>query len=150
MTRPFTGWHMAVILIAFFTIVCGVNLYMARAAIGTFGGTVVDNSYAASQKFNSWIDKANTQKALGWSVSTTLQPGRYVGVTASVGAQPLVASEVMGIIRHPLGRAPQHTLRFTPQTGGWISTTPLPAGRWRVHIMLRRGADSVQSLEDLR
>ncbi|MGE0776676.1 MAG: FixH family protein, partial [Sphingomonadaceae bacterium] len=55
MTRSFTGRHMAIILIAFFGVVIAVNFYMARMAIGTFGGTVVDNSYVASQRFNGWL-----------------------------------------------------------------------------------------------
>ena len=56
--RKFTGWHMTGILVAFFGVVVSVNVFMARAAISTFGGTVVDNSYVASQKFNGWLDKA--------------------------------------------------------------------------------------------
>ena len=50
MTRKFTGWHMTAILVGFFAIVISVNLFMARAAIGSFGGVVVDNSYVASQR----------------------------------------------------------------------------------------------------
>ena len=38
MTRKFTGWHMSAILVGFFAIVISVNLFMARAAIGSFGG----------------------------------------------------------------------------------------------------------------
>jgi nitrogen fixation protein FixH len=56
MTRkPFTGYHMAAILIGFFGIVIAVNIYMAKVAVGTFGGTVVDNSYVASQNYNEWL-----------------------------------------------------------------------------------------------
>jgi nitrogen fixation protein FixH len=39
----FTGWHMTTILVAFFGVVIAVNFFMARMAVGTFGGTVVDN-----------------------------------------------------------------------------------------------------------
>ena len=63
--RKFTGWHMTGILVAFFGVVVSVNVFMAQAAISTFDGTVVDNSYVASQKFNGWLDKAEAQKALG-------------------------------------------------------------------------------------
>ena len=38
-TKPFTGYHMAAILIGFFGIVIAVNIYMAKVAVGTFGGT---------------------------------------------------------------------------------------------------------------
>ena len=41
MKRPFTGRHMAAILIAGFGVVIAVNLVMARFAVTTFGGVVV-------------------------------------------------------------------------------------------------------------
>jgi nitrogen fixation protein FixH len=44
---------MAMILVAFFAVVIAVNLLMARLAISTFGGVVVENSYVASQHFNT-------------------------------------------------------------------------------------------------
>ena len=60
MSRPFTGRHMAMILVAFFGVVIVVNLIMARYASSTFGGIVVENSYVASQEFNKWLDEAET------------------------------------------------------------------------------------------
>ena len=42
--RRFTGWHMTTILVAFFAVVITVNIVMARFALSTFGGTVVENS----------------------------------------------------------------------------------------------------------
>ena len=60
MTKPFTGWHMTAILVGFFSTVIAVNVYMAHAAISTFGGTVVDNSYVASQEFNGWRKNNNS------------------------------------------------------------------------------------------
>jgi len=57
-TGPFTGKHFAVIIVAFFAVVIGVNLFMATQASATFGGVVVENSYVASQEFNKWLDEA--------------------------------------------------------------------------------------------
>ena len=37
------GWHMTTILVAFFAVVITVNIVMARFALSTFGGTVVEN-----------------------------------------------------------------------------------------------------------
>ena len=45
--RPFTGRHMAAIMVAFFGVVIAVNVYMARLATSTFTGVVVENSYVA-------------------------------------------------------------------------------------------------------
>ena len=48
-----------------------VNLFMAYNAVGGFHGTVVDTSYVASQKYNGWLAKAETSRALGWQVVPT-------------------------------------------------------------------------------
>ncbi|HMP45265.1 MAG TPA: FixH family protein, partial [Sphingopyxis sp.] len=41
--RSFTGWHMTAILVGFFGVVMAVNFTMARLAMSTFGGKVVEN-----------------------------------------------------------------------------------------------------------
>jgi nitrogen fixation protein FixH len=105
MTRKFTGWHMTAILVGFFAIVISVNLFMARAAIGSFGGVVVDNSYVASQRFNQWLDKAEAQKALGWTVEAGLTADRHVRVAADRDGTALSGAQVTALVRHPLGRA---------------------------------------------
>ena len=79
-TGPFTGKHFTVIMVAFFAVVIGVNLLMARAASSTFGGVVVENSYVASQEFNTWLAEARKEKALGWSAQATRLPDGRVSV----------------------------------------------------------------------
>lgn len=148
--RKFTGWHMTGILVAFFGVVVSVNVFMARAAISTFGGTVVDNSYVASQKFNGWLDKAESQKALGWTVTARLNGSRNVELTADVGQVPLRNAAVEALVRHPLGRVPERSLRFDQtQDGIWTSREALPAGRWIVHLTVRRGGEAHRQVEDL-
>jgi nitrogen fixation protein FixH len=148
--RKFTGWHMTGILVAFFGVVVSVNVFMAQAAISTFGGTVVDNSYVASQKFNGWLDKAEAQKALGWTVSAGLNGSRHVELMADVGQVPLRNAAVEALVRHPLGRVPERSLRFDQtQDGIWTSREALPAGRWIVHLTVRRGGEAHRQVEDL-
>ena len=66
MRKEFTGRHMAAILVAGFGVVIAVNLMMARFAVSTFGGVVVENSYVASQEFNTWLERAAQSRAIGW------------------------------------------------------------------------------------
>ncbi|MEN9932110.1 MAG: hypothetical protein RIS17_683 [Pseudomonadota bacterium] len=135
-TRPFTGRHMTAILVAFFGVVVAVNIAMARLASGTFGGTVVDNSYVASQKFNGWLADARRQDQLGWATPLALDAARRV----TVGV-PGAGFAVTGTAHHPLGRAPDIALHFVSDNGRLVATTPLPAGRWQVRLQVRRGAD---------
>ncbi|WP_088306663.1 FixH family protein [Novosphingobium sp. B 225] len=131
-TGPFTGKHMTAIMVAFFAVVIGVNLIMARYASSTFGGVVVENSYVASQKYNQWLQEAAQEKALGWSATASRLSSGQVAVRLS-GA-PAGAS-LTGYVWHPLGRQPDRPLAFAAQPdGSFVSSQEIPAGRWRLRL----------------
>ena len=151
MTRSFTGRHMAMILIAFFGVVIAVNFYMERMAVGTFGGTVVDNSYVASQRFNGWLAQARAQKALGWQTEVRIDARRRETLTLSAGGSALPDASVTAIARHPLGRESDIALRFaTIGPGKFRAVTPLPTGRWLVHLVVRQADNEVRLIETLQ
>lgn len=130
--RPFTGKHMAAILVSGFGIVIAVNLLMAHLAGSTFGGVVVENSYVASQHFNRWLDEADREKALGWTATITHKAdGR---VAASFEGAP-AGSRVEAVARHPLGRMPDVALSFAQAPdGSYLSRETLPVGRWTLRL----------------
>ncbi|HUD29953.1 MAG TPA: FixH family protein [Novosphingobium sp.] len=167
--KPFNGRHMAAILVAGFGVVIAVNFTMAGLASSTFGGVVVENSYVASQHFNRWLDEADKEKALGWSVDARQRTdGRVVaqvglggpvlrqardersgrgkaGAETASGerprpdpaqAEPVEAPAALtAIARHPLGRLADVPLTFREQSRGeWLSTEPLPPGRWTLRF----------------
>lgn len=138
MTRKastFTGKHMAAVFVGGFGIVIAVNLFMASHAVGSFHGTVVDNSYAASQNYNGWIAKAEASKALGWQVLPERRAdGRVVLETLGLpeGAVITAAAE------RPLGQRETMALTFAPEgQGRWLSTETLAAGRWQLRMAIR-------------
>jgi len=144
--RPFTGRHMTAILVAFFAVVVAVNITMARLAIGTFGGTVVDNSYVASQKFNGWLKDAEAQKALGWTASASLDADRHAIVAID---RPDATARATA--RHPLGRAPDIALDFVPVAPGRLrSVQALPAGRWTLHLTIDRQGRTMRLMETVK
>jgi nitrogen fixation protein FixH len=141
----FTGRMFLGIMVAFFGVVMAVNIAMARLASGTFGGTVVDNSYVASQKYNGWLAKARAQDQLGWATPVSLDGARRVVITV-----PGAAFAATGTAHHPLGRADDVPLAFAADAQGrLVSTTPLPAGRWQVRLDVRSGRDVKRLLEVL-
>lgn len=148
MTGPFTGRHMAAILIAFFGVVILVNLAMARLANTTFGGVVVENSYVASQHFNRWLDEAEAEKALGWKASVLRRAdGR---VEAALAGMPEGAATLTALARHPLGREADRVLSFVPAgQGRYLSTVPLPDGRWRLRLEVRAAGRLWRSEKDV-
>lgn len=145
--RRFTGWHMLAAMVGFFGVVIAVNVTMARIAIGSFGGVVVENSYVASQEFNGWLDAAEAQEALGWQVETVWREDGRLALQVSGAPEALSATATA---RHPLGRLPARELVFEQApTGEYVSTEVLPQGRWTLRLSLASGADEWRREEDL-
>jgi nitrogen fixation protein FixH len=67
--RKLTGWHVAGIFGAAFSVIIAVNIALAVSAVRTFPGLEVKNSYVASQSFDK---NRSAQEALGWSVSASV------------------------------------------------------------------------------
>ena len=134
MKSEFTGKHMAAIIVSGFGIIIAVNLFMATLAVRGFGGVVVPNSYAASQDFNGWLEAAERQEALGWSVGFSRSDnGHLIVETASVPED----STVVAAARRPLGKPETTQLRFIEATpGNYVSLAPLEPGRWIVRLSL--------------
>lgn len=148
--RRFTGWHMTAILVSFFAVVIVVNLFMARAAVGTFGGTVVDNSYVAGQKFDSWAQQAKAQQALGWTVAAKLDDKRRLMLTVADKAGLASGFSAQGLAEHPLGRETPRPLSFAVQPDGrLLADKALPAGRWTVKLSITRGMDTLRRIETM-
>ncbi len=144
MTKRFTGWHFTVIISAFFGVVIAVNLTMAVFATRTFGGVVVENSYVASQKYNDWLQAARRQQKLAWSIEPSLDAERRVTIALSIDD-----AEVTGFARHPLGREPDVPLAFVTRGASARSMGRLPAGRWNIHLLVRRGDSEARLIETL-
>jgi nitrogen fixation protein FixH len=148
--KAFTGWHMTAILVAFFAIVVAVNFTMARLAMSTFGGKVVENSYVASQQYNKLLARAEAQDRLGWAPSVTLDRDRRVRIDIRKDGEPLAGLSVGATASHPLGRSAPFAHRFVMAEGGaWRSVEPLAEGRQRLDITIARGTDEARYRIDL-
>ncbi|MBS0476642.1 MAG: FixH family protein [Proteobacteria bacterium] len=144
---PFTGRHAAVIIVAFFAVVISVNLYMAREAITTFGGVVVENSYVASQEYNGWLHEAAAERALGWSAKAHRRgDGRLVVTLEGAPGDATLGGDAW----HPLGRLPDRALKFDRQPdGSFVSEQVLPSGRWVARLEAKAGAKRWRTEEDV-
>ncbi|MFC3099686.1 FixH family protein [Altererythrobacter lauratis] len=146
--RRFTGWHMLAVMVAFFGVIIAVNFTMARIAIGSFGGVVVENSYVASQDFNGWLEQARAQEELGWQVDNTLSADRRV-VLRIAGAPETLS--ITGSARPPLGGHQGEQLTFIRTAPGeYVSTRALENGRWVVRLQIMGDGHVWRSEEEVR
>lgn len=144
----FTGHHMLAIMIAFFGVVIVVNVVMARFAVSTFTGEVVENGYVASQHFNRWLDEAHREQGLGWRAKVERGADGHI-VVSLVGAP--AAAVLTAQAREPLGRVPGMVLHFVSLGGGrFRSLEALPAARWRLRLEARAGQEQWRGEEDVR
>ncbi len=141
-SRTFTGRHFAIIIGTGFAIVIAVNMALAVLASRSHPGMVVESSYIASQKFNSWLAAGARQKALGWTVVVqTDGPLLSVRATNALG-KPLEGAGGEARFRHPLGSSEALVAPLTPQPDGrYVARHALPPGQWDVEVRLHRGAD---------
>ena len=147
--RRFTGRHAAIILVAFFGVVIAVNLVMARMAIGTFGGTVVDSSYVASQRYNDWLAAARAQAGQSWQATATLDADRHAIIQLVRGEDDRLAAT--GTAHHPVGRATERTLRFRADGAGRLrSVDALPAGRWQLRLAITNKGEAARLMESVQ
>ena len=72
-TRPLTGRTVLVCLIAFFGVVIGVNVTLAKFAIDTLPGTEVDSAYSASLAYQAEIAAARDQAGRGWKIGAHVE-----------------------------------------------------------------------------
>lgn len=151
MTRRFTGKHMTIILVVFFGTVMTVNFTMAYFASSTFSGTVVDNSYVASQKFNGWLQQAREQKALDWNVAIVRGGDGRLEAELTRAGTPMTDARIFGVARHPIGREPERPISFRSLgEGRYQGLETLPVGRWIIQVEIRSDGSTAREIFDLK
>ena len=149
MTRRFTGYHMLAWTVGFFLVVISVNAVMATIATRSFTGTVVENSYVASQHFNRWLDEAKAQERLGWN-ATIDHRGAQVTVLLTGPQAVIRGAHVTGTAVHPLGHLPDRAIHFVRAgIGEYRSVEALPHGRWQIRVTAEHERNRASYAEEL-
>ncbi len=105
MTRPFTGRHMAAIIISFFAVIIAVNLTMAYFARSSWTGLVVKNSYVASQSFNRDAEIARQQQALGWQMTLSVKRESVQFIVLDRDNQAMTGLRIRAVLQRPTDEA---------------------------------------------
>ncbi len=125
--REIRGPHVAAFFVGGFGIIVAVNVILATAAVRTFPGLEVANSYVASQSFD---DRRRAQEVLGWHVEARYESGRLHLDIRDEAGRP---APIRGLAVH-LGRPTEaRDDRALALTGG-SAPLDLAPGRWRIDI----------------
>ncbi|MEO1046468.1 MAG: FixH family protein [Pseudomonadota bacterium] len=146
------GYHVTAMLVAFFGVIIAVNLVMARYAISSFGGTVVDNSYVASQKYNDWLEAARAQQRYGWTIAEPLRQDGHVvmRIAMTEGGGAMTGASITAEAMHPVGRSDSFTFTFSETAPGvYRSVDPVPQGRWKLQISIDRAGQTYRMRSEI-
>ncbi|PIB92273.1 FixH family protein [Caulobacter sp. FWC2] len=141
-SKPITGWHVLIAVVAFFAVVIGVDTLFMIKAYGTFSGEVASNPYEAGLAFNKTLAQRQREAALGWTASVEKAEGDTVVVRLvdRTGA-PLDRLSLTGVLERPATETGRQTLDFKPLGGGRYQTHARLDGAWDLRATARNGRD---------
>lgn len=146
--REVTGRTVLVWFVAFFAVVFGVNAFMVRAAVSTFGGVETESSYKAGLAFSREVAAAAVQANRHWNVQAAVVPvhdAQRIEVSArDANGRPLVGLTAVVRFSHPTDRRSDLTVEALEVAPGRFAGTAAPtAGQWDLVIEFLRGEERV-------
>jgi nitrogen fixation protein FixH len=145
MTTELKGWHVLVMLLAFFGITIAVNVAFTVYAIGTFSGEDVAKPYARGLEYNRTLEARAAQAALGWSA--TIEAVREDGgaaISAHIADRdgtPKSALTVEALLRRPTDARLDRTIELVAAGDGNYRAVAadLAAGAWDIVVRAKSG-----------
>lgn len=131
----FTGYHMLMILLAFFGTVIVVNGYMAYEASKSWTGLIVKNGYVASQDFNHKQAEWQSQAARGWTGDIRYDAGKVSLTIMARNGEPVRLSNVSAVIGRPAFEKQDHIVTLADAGNGVYEVEDtLAKGPWQIAI----------------
>lgn len=126
-----TGKHVLIGFVTAFAVIIGVNLVLAYAAVSTFPGLEVKNSYVASQEFN---DRKAAQEGLGWTVVADHAGGLLVlGITDASG-NPVEVERLEATVGRATHVQDDQTPEFRYDGQAYVAPVALGNGNWNIRM----------------
>ncbi len=145
-----TGFHVLMMLIAFFGIIFAVNFQLVYLANTSWTGKLPGNGYEASIKYDAEAKKARAMLAKGWKaiLGTTGDHHLYITLKTRDG-KPVSGLAVRATIGRPAGNRDDHALHMSETAPGRYQTSaPLGSGAWRVDVRFLDGRELAWRVND--
>lgn len=135
--KPITGRFVLGVIVAFFTVVIGVNITMMNLAISTLPGTDVDSAYRGSLDYQHEIDAAREQEGRDWKVDASVVRHPDGKASLEVAAhdrdgQPLAGLAFSARLERPADKRADVAVAFAESAAGLYrgSVAEIAAGQW--------------------
>ena len=129
--KPLTGRKVLTIALSAFGVIIIANLALVYAAIGSFPGLEVKNTYVASQSFDA---ERAAHARLGWSVKTTYEDGALTLVMTDKNGNPAPVDQMQATIGRATHANSDVALDFAQNQSPYSTSLPLAAGKWELRL----------------
>lgn len=134
-TGEFTGRHMLLLAFAFFGVIIAVNVFMAVLSSTSWTGLVVENSYVASQEFETKRLAHEAQQAAGWQTDFRHDGGVAMLSVLDAAGKHVDLGTVNLLVNRPVGGHDDQKLVLARQPDGTYSAPlALESGVWDAHV----------------
>lgn len=130
-TGILTGRRVFFIALAAFLVMLAPNIVLSVAAVKTFSGLVVPNSYVASQDFDR---NRNAQVALGWTLALVHEGGAIRLTITDAAGRPVHPPQVAVTVGRPTTTRSDVPLTLEPTPAGYAAAQTLAPGRWLADV----------------
>jgi nitrogen fixation protein FixH len=132
--KEFTGRHMLLLAVAFFGVVIAVNVGMSVLAYRSWTGLVVENSYVASQEFETKRIAHEKQLAAGWKSTLTIDGKMAVLNVVDANGREVELGPVTLLVNRPVGGHDDQTVLLERGANGYTAPVALASGIWDAAI----------------
>jgi nitrogen fixation protein FixH len=140
--RELKGYHVLIMVIAFFAVIIAINVAFITMAIRSFPGEDVPRSYVQGLQYNETLAARAAQQALGWQATAQLNRNadRVELELSDSAGEPLHRASVQGVLRRPLDARQDRILTFVETHPGRFSADvgAVDQGQWRLRANVLR------------
>jgi nitrogen fixation protein FixH len=134
---PFTvkGWHVAAGVVAFFTVVIGVDASFLTLAYRTHPGQVAARPYETGLIYNAELERLRAQEALGWRAAVEARADGVSVLLQDRDGKPLSGLRVKAILLRPATEQGRTVVTLTEtDPGQYVGARPGLSGAWDTRV----------------